>query len=183
VFGDAIVANAEAQTAAWEEHKKRERGGSDADNSALAGVARGMPEWQRATKLQKRAASVGFDWPGVEPVLAKLQEEIDEVRAEFAALESAPDSDVVRDRLEDEIGDVLFVCANLARHAKVDTGSALRRANRKFERRFRRMEQLAEAQGASLSAMSLADQEAFWILAKREESSESTLAPSIETKN
>src|SRR3546814_15046678 len=106
-----------------------------------------MPEWQRAVKLQQRAARVGFDWPGPAPVIDKLHEEIGEVQAEFAALADAPDDAAVRARLEDELGDVLFVCANLARHAKVDVGSALRRANAKFERRFRAMEQLAREDG------------------------------------
>src|SRR3546814_20999923 len=106
-----------------------------------------MPEWQRAVKLQQRAARVGFDWPGPAPVIDKLHEEIGEVQAEFAALADAPDDAAVRARLEDELGDVLFVCANLARHAKVDVGSALRRANAKFESRFRPLEQLAREDG------------------------------------
>ncbi len=170
VFGDEAVADAAAQTVAWEEHKRREReNAADADRSALAGIARGLPEWQRATKLQKRAANVGFDWPGPEPVIAKLHEEIEEVREEFAALEKQPDSRAVRDRLEDEIGDVLFVCVNLARHAKVDFGSAMRRANAKFERRFRRMEALAAEQGVDLSSKPLEAQDAFWDQAKAEE--------------
>ena len=109
-------------------------------------------------KLQSRAAKVGFDWPGPEPVIAKLHEEIEEVRAEFAR------GDVVanRERLEDEIGDLLFVAANLARHAKVDVGAAMRRANLKFERRFRAMEALAKSDGVELSALSLEKQDAYW---------------------
>src|SRR5690606_28460480 len=113
-------------------------------------------EWQRALKLQQRAARVGFDWPGPEPVIAKLHEEIDEARIEFAAVAVAADDAQAHDRLEDEIGDVLFVCANLARHARVDPGSALRRANAKFERRFRAMETLAAADGVTLAALPLA---------------------------
>jgi ATP diphosphatase len=121
VFGDATVADAEAQTRHWDALKRAEREASgDGDRSVLAGIARGMPEWQRALKLQQRAARVGFDWPGPEPVIAKLHEEIEEVRAEFAALATDPGDGAARDRLEDEIGDLLFVCANLARHAKVD---------------------------------------------------------------
>src|SRR3546814_2320209 len=140
-----------------------------ADTSALAGIARGMPEWQRAVKLQQRAARVGFDWPGPAPVIDKLHEEIGEVQAEFAALADAPDDPAVHARLEDELGDVLFVCANLARHAKVDVGSALRRANAKFERRFRAIEQLAQADGARLQDLPLDAQEAYWVRAKRGE--------------
>jgi ATP diphosphatase len=167
VFADEAVADAHAQTQAWEEHKRREREeAGHEDTSALAGVARGLPEWQRAVKLQKKAAKVGFDWPGPEPVIAKLHEEIDEVRAEFAALAAAPDDAGARDRLEDELGDLLFVCANLARHAHVDVGNALRRANQKFERRFRAMEVLAAADGTDLSALPLEAQDAYWERAK-----------------
>ncbi len=169
VFGTDSVADATAQTVAWEEHKRLEREATSEDRSALGGIARGLPEWQRATKLQKRAAALGFDWPGPDPVIAKLHEEIEEVRVEFAALEHTPDSDRVRDRLEDEIGDVLFVCVNLARHAKVDFGAALRRANHKFERRFRRMEQLAADEGVDLSVQPLEAQDAYWDRAKAEE--------------
>jgi ATP diphosphatase len=167
VFGDEAVADAHAQTQAWEEHKRREREqAGHEDTSALAGVARGLPEWQRAVKLQKKAAKVGFDWPGPEPVIAKLHEEIDEVRAEFDALAAAPDDAAARDRLEDELGDLLFVCANLTRHAHVDVGSALRRANLKFERRFRAMEALAAVDGTDLSALPLEAQDAYWERAK-----------------
>ena len=170
VFGDATVGDATAQTVAWEEHKRRERdaAGHD-DTSALAGIARGLPEWQRAVKLQHKAAKVGFDWPGPAPVIEKLHEEIDEVRAEFEAVAADPTDAFARDRLEDEIGDLLFVCANIARHAKVDVGSALRRANLKFERRFRLMEVMAAAEGVHLSSLPLEGQDAYWDRAKREE--------------
>lgn len=164
------VADAAAQTLAWEQHKRRERDADGgADPSALAGITRGLPEWQRALKLQKRAATVGFDWPDVTPVFAKLHEEIEEVRVEFAALEADPQDAAARHRLEDEIGDVLFVCANLARHAGVDVGTALRRANLKFERRFRAMETAAAVDGTSLAALSLETQESYWQRAKDDE--------------
>lgn len=170
VFADAAVEDADAQTVAWEEQKRREReANGHEDRSALAGIARGLPEWQRAVKLQKRAARVGFDWPDVAPVIAKLHEEIDEVRVEFAALDAAPDDAAVRDRLEDEIGDVLFVCANLARHAGVDVGAAMRRANLKFERRFRAMEALAAAEGTQMSDLPLPAQDRLWDRAKADE--------------
>lgn len=163
VFADASVEDAEAQTREWEAQKRREReAAGDADTSALAGVSRGMPEWQRTVKLQSRAARVGFDWPGPDPVIAKLHEEIEEVRAEFAR----GDARANHERLQDEIGDVLFVCANLARHAKVEVGAALRHANLKFERRFRSMESLAAEDGAHLSQLSLDQQEAYWNRAK-----------------
>src|SRR5690606_2214373 len=105
---------------------------------------------------------VGFDWPDVAPVFDKLHEEIDEVRAEFAAGADA-------ERLADEIGDVLFVCVNLARHARVDVSRALRHANAKFERRFRRMEALAAAEGMPLEQRSLEAQDALWDRTKAEE--------------
>ena len=170
VFAGESVENAEAQTVAWEEQKRREReSAGHEDTSTLAGIARGLPEWQRAVKLQKRAASVGFDWPGITPVIAKLHEEIEEVRAEFAAgAEHAEDSGA-RDRLEEEIGDMLFVAANIARHAKVDVGAAMRRANLKFERRFRAMEALAEADGTTLAALPLEEQDRYWDRAKAAE--------------
>ncbi|PRH83890.1 nucleoside triphosphate pyrophosphohydrolase [Arenimonas caeni] len=167
--GDMAVESAEAQTVAWEEHKRRERAArGDTDTSVLAGISRGLPEWQRAVKLQKRAATLGFDWPGPAPVIAKLHEEIEEVRAEFDAVAADPADAAARDRLEDELGDVLFVVANLTRHAKVDFGAALRRANAKFERRFRRMEQLAAAEGVELSSLPLEAQDAYWNRAKAE---------------
>ena len=172
VFADTPVEDAAAQTRAWEVHKQTERkAAGNADGSALAGIARGLPEWQRAIKLQHRAARVGFDWPGPLPVIAKLHEEIEEVRVEFGAVASAPGDAAAQDRLEDEIGDLLFVCANLARHAKVDPGSALRRANRKFERRFRDMETLAAAEGVQLADLPLEQQEHYWLLAKAREKS------------
>ncbi|GHA88742.1 nucleoside triphosphate pyrophosphohydrolase [Cognatilysobacter bugurensis] len=172
VFGDGKVEDSQTQTLAWEALKRQEReAAGERDTSALAGIARGLPEWQRATKLQKRAARVGFDWPAVEPVLDKLHEEIDEVRVEFAALAADPQDPAARERLEDEIGDVLFVCTNLARHAGVDVGSALRRANLKFERRFRAMEALAQADGTSLDALPLAAQDGYWNRAKAAERS------------
>ena len=167
VFAGATVEDAEAQAREWEEHKRREREASgDADSSALAGIARGVPEWQRAVKLQKRAARVGFDWPSFVPVIDKLHEEIDEVRAEFEAVAANPEDAAARDRLEDELGDLLFVAANLTRHAKADFGSALRRANAKFERRFRAMEQLAAADGTDLSSLPLEAQDRYWDRAK-----------------
>jgi ATP diphosphatase len=162
VFGEGRIESAAAQSAHWEALKAAERAEKgDADASALAGIPRGLPEWQRALKLQRKAARVGFDWPDVGPVFDKLHEEIEEVRAEFAGGDAA--------RLTDEIGDVLFVCVNLARHAGVDVSRALRHANAKFERRFRRMEALAAEAGGALAGRSLAEQDALWDRAKAEE--------------
>lgn len=170
VFGDADRSDAEGVRRSWEEIKRAERDDAgQADTSALAGIARGLPEWQRAVKLQDRAARVGFDWPGPAPVIEKLHEEIDEVRAEFAAVAADPRDATAQRRLQDEIGDLLFVCANLARHAKVDVGSALRGANHKFERRFRAMEALAAADGIELQALPLEAQDRYWDRAKAAE--------------
>ena len=170
VFAGASVEDAEAQTAAWELQKKAERAAKDpADASALAGIARGLPEWQRAVKLQARAARTGFDWPDHRPVFAKLREELDELEAEFEAASTHPGDAEVTKRLAEELGDVLFVAANLARHAKVDPGAALRAANHKFERRFRAMEALAGDDGAAFDSLDLEAQEALWRQVKRGE--------------
>ena len=170
VFGNDEQTDTEGVLRSWEEIKRAERAGAgDTDTSVLAGIARGMPEWQRAVKLQQRAARVGFDWPSPAPVIDKLHEEIDEVRVEFAAVAADPGDSAAQDRLEDELGDLLFVCANLARHAKTDVGSALRRANAKFERRFRAMEHLAQADGVRLQDLPLEEQDRYWNRAKRGE--------------
>ena len=173
VFAGADVADAESQTREWEEHKRRERAArGETDDSALAGISAGMPEWMRAVKLQNRAARTGFDWPGPDPVIEKLHEEIEEVRAELDAVAARPGDAAARDRLEEEVGDLLFVAANLARHARVDVGSALRRANLKFERRFRAMEALATEEGTSLADLPLRAHEAYWVRVKSGEGTE-----------
>lgn len=166
VFAASEVDGAEAVAANWESIKRQERADAGhADDSALAGIARGLPEWLRAAKLQSRAARVGFDWPSPAQVIDKLYEEIEEVREEFAR---GPVQDN-HARLQDEIGDVLFVCTNLARHARVDPGAALRHANLKFERRFRAMEDAAAADGTPLPGLSLEQQENYWQRVKRDE--------------
>ncbi|SEM32423.1 ATP diphosphatase [Luteibacter sp. UNCMF331Sha3.1] len=163
VFGDVTHASDTARSRDWDRLKAEERAAKGVDDaSALAGISRGLPEWQRAVKLQKRAANVGFDWPDHRPVLDKIAEELEEVRHEF-------DNGADEERLADEIGDVLFVAANLARHAKVDVSRALRGANAKFERRFRGMEAIAASEGRELSSYSLREQEALWVRVKRDE--------------
>jgi len=126
--------------------------------SALDGIARALPALKRADKLQKRAARVGFDWPEVRQVIAKLDEELAEVA------EAANNQDT--DALEDEIGDVLFAAVNLARHYGMDAETALARANRKFDQRFRLVEELAKQTHNSLDALSLDDMERLWSKAK-----------------
>jgi MazG family protein len=166
VFGDAEVKSAEAQTRAWEAHKAAERAASASSegrpHGALDGVALGLPALMRADKLQRRAARVGFDWPATAPVIDKIEEEIGELRREIEA-------GACPDRVEDEIGDLLFAVANLARHLAVDPEAALRHANAKFERRFRRIEQWLEKEGRSPAEATLDEMEALWLQAKSEE--------------
>jgi nucleoside triphosphate diphosphatase len=163
VFGDEAVRDAAAQTAAWEAQKSAERV-ARAETGALAGVPAGLPALIRAHKLTTRAARVGFDWPDAGAVLAKLDEEIAELRAEL------PQADP--NRLADEVGDLLFVLANLARKLKLDPEACLRRANLKFTRRFNSIEQAAAFAGNSLSEMSLEDMEAEWQKVKQTEDSQ-----------
>ncbi|MEE8533973.1 MAG: nucleoside triphosphate pyrophosphohydrolase [Alphaproteobacteria bacterium] len=166
VFGDESVDTASAQTRAWEAHKAAERGAAaEADGrraSVLDGVARGFPALTRAVKLQARAARVGFDWPDAKPVFGKIDEEIGEIRAELASGGSP-------ERLADEIGDLLFACVNLARHAGVDAEAALRHGNAKFERRFRRVEVLLAAEGRTPEDAALDEMDRLWDRAKAEE--------------
>ncbi len=145
VFGDAEKGD-------WEGIKAAERAKQD-DGSALAGVALGLPALLRAEKLQKRAARPGFDWPDAAGARAKILEELAEVDA-------APDDDA----REDELGDLLFAVVNWSRKLGVDPEAALRRANAKFERRFRAMENAA---GESFAALSLDEKEALWQQVKR----------------
>ncbi len=159
VFADVAIESPEAQTVAWEEQKAGERQAKGAA-SALDGVGVGMPALTRAVKLQRRAARVGFDWPNVEPVLDKIDEEIAEV---CVAMGEGPA------RIEDEIGDLLFAVVNLARKLDTDPEKALRGASRKFERRFRRVETLLTEQGKLPGTASLDEMEALWVTAKTEE--------------
>ena len=166
VFGDEFVDSATAQTRAWEAHKAAERSATarleGRPESVLDGVTRALPALTRAAKLQARAARVGFDWPDAGPVIDKIDEEIAEVRAEMAH-GAAPE------RMADEIGDLLFACVNLARHAGIDPEAALRRGNAKFERRFRRIEQLLEQMGKSPGESTLEEMDGLWNQAKAEE--------------
>ena len=168
VFGDAHYADAAEQTRAWEALKAEERRtrGEASSGSVLDAASRGHSEWRRALKLQELAATVGFDWPGPGPVLDKLDEEMAELRAEFSAGEAIPTDTA---RIEDELGDLLFVAVNLARHARIDPARALRRANAKFERRFRAMERIAREHGVDMAQLDLAAQDALWDAVKVEE--------------
>lgn len=161
VFGDTKYADSDAQTQSWEELKAAERKEKTGSDGLLDDVPLALPGLKRAQKLQKRAGTVGFDWPDADRVLEKLDEEVAEVRE---ALESED-----LDKIEDELGDLLFVCANLARKTKVDSEAALRRANAKFERRFRYIEETLKSQKRDIRKTSLEDMEALWVEAKLRE--------------
>jgi MazG family protein len=165
VFGDKEISDADAQTRHWEDLKADERteraeaANTDGPASALDGVALGLPALLRAVKLQKRAARVGFDWPDVLQVFQKCAEELAELQDEIET-----DGDPAR--MTDEIGDLLFVLVNLARHLEVDPEGALRHANAKFERRFRAVERAFDH---DLAGVALDDMEAAWQRAKEDE--------------
>jgi len=159
VFSDAKIDTAEAQTSAWEalkaEERKAKTDGEDANHSVLDDVIAALPALTRAEKLQKRAARVGFDWPDAYRVLDKLDEEVGEITHEI-------DNGGSRERLTDEVGDILFVAVNLARKLGIDGETALRHANTKFERRFRGMERDVAAQGRRMNDVPLDELEAVW---------------------
>jgi len=158
VFADEELADAVAQTRAWEEHKALERQAKGQHHGLLDGVTLGLPALSRAQKLQKRAARAGFDWPEVGGILDKIEEELGEVRAELDAEDHTA--------LEAELGDLLFACVNLARYAGVDPETALRRTNEKFERRFRYIEETLSEAGKAIEQCSLEEMDALWNEAK-----------------
>src|SRR5256714_13394656 len=152
VFGDAEIASVAAQNEAWEAHKAAERHAGGGADSVLDGVALALPALLRAAKISRRAARIGFDWPDARAVIPKLAEEIAELEAE---LDQGGDPAVV----QEEMGDLLFAAANLARKLNIEPETALRQATAKFERRFRRVEALAAERrvGRDLDAL-----EALW---------------------
>jgi nucleoside triphosphate diphosphatase len=160
VFGSATARDAATQTAAWEVQKATERA-ARAETGTLAGIPEGLPALMRANKLTRRAARVGFDWPEAAAVLEKLDEEVGELRAEL------PQADP--ERLADEVGDLLFVLANLARKLQLDPEDCLRRANRKFARRFGAVEQSFADAGQSLADVTLDEMEERWQAVKAAE--------------
>lgn len=170
VFEDAsLAADASQLSRVWEEQKARERAAaagqsSDADHSALADVPRALPALTRAAKLGRRAARVGFDWERASQVRDKVLEEVREIEEALAAESGVGGSD----KVAEELGDLLFAVANWSLHLKIDPEEALRTANAKFERRFRRMEALAAARGTALQALDAAQWDALWRQAKRE---------------
>ncbi len=159
VFGQADIRTAGQQSQDWEARKAQERA-AKAQQGVLDGIPAALPGLTRAEKLQKRAARVGFDWPELKPVFAKLREELAELEQEVEA--QAP-----RARLEDELGDVLFAAANLARKLGVDPEQALRGTNAKFERRFRHVEARLAEKGLKPEQVSLEEMDRHWDEAKR----------------
>jgi nucleoside triphosphate diphosphatase len=160
VFGDASVGSAEEQTAAWERHKAEERRARGADGGVLDGVTLGLPALTRSVKLGKRAAGVGFDWPDTAGVFDKIREELDELQQAVGSGDSG--------HVHEELGDLLFSIAQLARHLRKDPEGALRDAGGKFERRFRRMETRLAEQGRTAAGVGAAELEALWVQAKQE---------------
>jgi MazG family protein len=156
VFGDATVASAKAQSRAWEQAKAEER---DVAVSTMDGVPRNLPALARAQKVSRRAAAVGFDWPDLHGVIEKVREELDELEGTLGAGEPR--------RVREEIGDLLFAVTSLARHAGVDAEHALSLGNRKFERRFRYVEDRARAAGVALPEAGLGVLEGWWEEAKK----------------
>ena len=161
-FGAEKVMTADQVVGKWEEIKRRERQAkSGGSASVLDDVPLAFPALTRARKIQKRAATVGFDWPDGEGVVAKLQEEMIELKEAVASGDE--------EHIQEELGDVYFSLVNLSRHLKKDPETSLRRANEKFENRFRRVEKKINAKGLDMRSMSLQELEQIWQEVKQEE--------------
>lgn len=158
VFADVEIRDEVHQTQVWEDYKTEERK-QKGEHSLMDGIPAGMAELQRSVKLQKRARKVGFDWDSAEPVMDKFVEELAEMRSAIASKD--------HDAMEDELGDLLFVATNLARKLDIDPGTALRRSNAKFERRFRAMEESVGGH-KGLDSMALNAMEDLWQNTKKQ---------------
>jgi MazG family protein len=158
VFGEAGYRDSAEQTVAWEAIKAEERAAKDASQSLLDGVPSALPALTRAEKLTRRAARVGFTWATPDAVIEKLHEELGELAVEVAAGDRA--------KMRDEMGDVLFVCANLARLLEIDPEDALRSTNAKFTRRFNWIEQALAKDGRSPEQSDLTEMDGLWNAAK-----------------
>ncbi len=164
VFGDSKMIDAKSQSIAWEAIKRQERlegkAITDQGNGLLDGINKSIPALARAQKLQNRAATVGFDWDDIQSVLDKIKEEFDEVEAEI--------NSEFRNtkKIEDEIGDLIFSCVNLARQFQIDSESALRNTNKKFEKRFAYIENSLLEQGIELNEATLEIMDQLWNEAK-----------------
>ncbi len=158
IFGDDIMTDATEVKKKWEQIKLEEKKDR---KSVLDGIPDAMPGLLQGQRMQEKAASVGFDWDDVEPVFAKIQEEIAEVKVEI-------ESDN-RDNLEAEIGDLFFSVVNLARKLKIDSESAIKSANRKFSRRFRQLEDEFTKTGTKINEKSLEELDKIWDAVKKTE--------------
>jgi nucleoside triphosphate diphosphatase len=173
VFGSQAERAAGAAPGFWERIKAEEKSGKERSRvprGVLGDVPVALPALTRAVKLQSKAAKVGFDWPSLTPVFDKLKEELAELELAIAAgdpEQSAEDADNAK--IGEEFGDLLFVVANVARHLAIDPEAALRAANQKFIRRFRRIEELLAAQGRTPAQSTLAEMDRLWDQAKAEE--------------
>lgn len=163
VFGDRAVEGAEEVVRNWEDIKQEERA-NDSDRSTLSGVPTSLPGLLKAFRMTEKAAAVGFDWRRSHDVISKLHEEVQELEAELDNLQEA-----AADRVRHEMGDVLFVMANLARHLGVEPETALQETNAKFKRRFEAMEAQARKRGTRLRDLTLEQQDELWDLVKLEE--------------
>ncbi|GAA0855606.1 nucleoside triphosphate pyrophosphohydrolase [Aliiglaciecola litoralis] len=163
VFENVTDMSTEQLSQSWDAIKRQEQQQKSAPqtDSILANIPLGMAPLIRAQKLQNRCAKVGFDWPQVEPVIDKVKEEVAEVMEEL----EKPIHD--QSKIEEEIGDLLFAVVNLARHLKVDSETAIRKANAKFEQRFKQVELLLKEQGRSLESSDLDTMEAAWQQVKK----------------
>jgi len=171
VFGSAKTGSADQALRQWDEIKAAEKEAAGISGSALDTVPKSLPPLEKAAELQKKAARVGFDWPGPEPVWDKIDEELWELREAIKTGDAG--------RIEDETGDLLFSVVNLARLLKMDPGVALHGTNRKFETRFREVEKRLTGQGVRLADAGLARMDELWNQVKTEETS--TRAPDQES--
>lgn len=153
VFGDVKASNSEEALASWEAQKAKDAK-HQAHSSILDDLPFALPALTRAEKLQKRCAKVGFDWDNPNDVFAKVEEELAEIQAEITACNN--------EKLEEELGDLLFASVNLCRHHHVNAETALRNANAKFERRFRKVEETVKARGKQCQDLTLAELDFIW---------------------
>lgn len=159
VFSDVQIDSVEAQSKLWDEIKKNERSDLAQDESALGGINKYQPAINIATKLQKKAAKIGFDWPTLDGPMSKIDEEYNEVKAAIASGD--------REAIKDELGDLFFAVVNLSRHLNISPDEAIASTNKKFETRFRNMEHMAKGNNEVFSALGLEEQEKYWVKVKQ----------------
>jgi ATP diphosphatase len=169
VFGDKVAKDASTVLRNWEQIKQTEHAREER-RSALDGVPKALPALIKAQRTQEKAARVGFDWKDAAGPIAKIEEELGELKAEIAALKSEKPADL--ERVKEELGDLLFSVCNLARHLKVDSESAVEGTTQKFARRFRAVEAVAAERGRSLKDMTLAEMDEIWDEVKKQNSGE-----------